>query len=97
MVMSEVRGPLSATEESPIAVGRVLEEKLHPPAARAEWIERPRLLRQIAKGLDHPVLLVAAPAGYGKSTLVTQWVGSRDADPTVDAHHRGAGAGRLPA
>jgi LuxR family maltose regulon positive regulatory protein len=79
MVMSEVRGPLSATEESPIAVGRVLEEKLHPPAARAEWIERPRLLRQIAKGLDHPVLLVAAPAGYGKSTLVTQWVGSRDA------------------
>ena len=53
-----------------------LETKLAAPPARAGWIVRPRLLNRIAVAIRSPVLLVAAPAGYGKTTLVTQWVTS---------------------
>jgi LuxR family maltose regulon positive regulatory protein len=38
-----------------------------------EWILRPRLLARLSKAVQQPVTLVAAPAGYGKSTLVAQW------------------------
>lgn len=58
------------------AVATLMEQKLHPPIVRAEWIDRPRLLQQVVRGVAEPVLLVTAPAGYGKSTLVTQWVGA---------------------
>jgi len=57
----------------------VVEGKLHPPAVRAEWIERPRLLRQVALAAEHRVLLLTAPAGYGKTTLVSQWVDTPEA------------------
>jgi len=69
----------SASEQVPHPVEGVVEGKLHPPAVRAEWIGRPRLLRQVARAVGHRVLLIAAPAGYGKSTLVTQWVDTPEA------------------
>ncbi|HEY5358158.1 MAG TPA: LuxR C-terminal-related transcriptional regulator [Streptosporangiaceae bacterium] len=49
-----------------------LETKLHPPAARAEWVQREDLLDRLA-GLSARLLLVDAPAGFGKTTLVAQW------------------------
>jgi ATP/maltotriose-dependent transcriptional regulator MalT len=58
------------------------ESKLHPPAARDEWIARPRLLDKFDQATHHLLALVAAPAGYGKSTLVTQWFRSDRAPET---------------
>jgi LuxR family transcriptional regulator, maltose regulon positive regulatory protein len=58
------------------AIGVVTESKLHPPRARREWIQRPQLVAELAAAARRPVVLVAAPAGYGKSTLVTQWFDS---------------------
>jgi LuxR family transcriptional regulator, maltose regulon positive regulatory protein len=49
------------------------ESKLHPQVPRIEWIQRPRLLARLSKAVQQPITLVAAPAGYGKSTLVAQW------------------------
>ena len=57
----------------------VFEGKVHPPTARKEWIGRPRLLRQVGRLIQEPVVLVAAPAGYGKTTLVAQWADRRPA------------------
>jgi LuxR family maltose regulon positive regulatory protein len=39
-------------------------------------IERPRLLRLLDE-IDAPVVLVVAPAGYGKTTLLRQWIRGR--------------------
>ena len=54
-------------------VGSVDDSKLRPQVPRIEWIQRPRLLARLSESVQQPVTLVAAPAGYGKSTLVTQW------------------------
>jgi len=52
----------------------ILEAKLHPPPVRADWVERRRLLTLLDQAVERPMVLVAAPAGFGKTTLVTQWL-----------------------
>jgi LuxR family transcriptional regulator, maltose regulon positive regulatory protein len=58
----------------PASVDAFLEAKLHWPSRRADWLRRPRLLETMQRVRDHPVTLVAAPVGYGKTTLVAQWL-----------------------
>lgn len=57
---------------------RLLETKFHIPARRTGDVPRPRLLEILQTGLsEHRKLtLVSAPAGYGKSTLITDWIHS---------------------
>jgi LuxR family maltose regulon positive regulatory protein len=57
-------------------VDSMLEAKLRPPPARSEWVPRTRLVEQLRRAAQHPVTLIAAPAGYGKSTIVAQWLDS---------------------
>jgi LuxR family maltose regulon positive regulatory protein len=52
----------------------ILHTKLTPPPARAERISRLRLTQQVSASLDRPLTLVCAPAGYGKTTLVGDWL-----------------------
>lgn len=54
----------------------LLVTKFHIPAVRAEIVLRPRLLDELTTGRQqgHRLLLVAAPAGFGKTTLVTDWL-----------------------
>ncbi|GAA3611379.1 LuxR C-terminal-related transcriptional regulator [Microlunatus ginsengisoli] len=52
------------------------ESKLHPPPARPAWIPRVRLVDAMTSAAQLPVTLIAAPAGYGKSTVATQWFDS---------------------
>ncbi len=48
--------------------------KLHAPKIRGRHITRRRLIQQIDFDSDRSLLIVSAPAGYGKSTAVAQWV-----------------------
>ncbi len=50
----------------------LLETKLHAPPARTEWVQRAELVARLA-GANAKLVLVAAPAGFGKTTLVAQW------------------------
>src|SRR6266487_2469649 len=43
------------------------------PAARRHIIERPRLTRLLTEA-EAPIVLLVAPAGYGKTTLARQWL-----------------------
>ena len=52
----------------------VLVTKLFIPAARPELVSRPRLIEQLDEGLNRKLTLVSAPAGFGKTTLVTEWL-----------------------
>ena len=48
----------------------LIHTKLHLPFTRPELVTRPRLAEQIAQGLRSPLILITAPAGFGKTTLV---------------------------
>ena len=50
----------------------VRASKLEPLRLRADALQRERLLARLA-GADTPIVLIAASAGYGKSTLAAQW------------------------
>ena len=48
----------------------LLQTKLYPPRVTRELVDRPRLAQRLAAA--PAVLLVSAPAGFGKSTLLAQ-------------------------
>ena len=52
----------------------LLRTKFYAPPIRSKQIARPRLSDLINVGLDRAVILVSAPAGYGKTTLVSSWL-----------------------
>jgi LuxR family maltose regulon positive regulatory protein len=52
----------------------LLQTKLYMPPSRPDWVERPRLLSKLAIQPQTKLILISAPAGYGKTTLVTSWL-----------------------
>ena len=50
----------------------LIETKLHAPVARREWVGRQELIGYLA-GTKAKLILVDAPAGFGKTTLAAQW------------------------
>jgi LuxR family transcriptional regulator, maltose regulon positive regulatory protein len=44
------------------------------PPLRPEVVSRPRLLERLNEGLRRHLVLISAPAGFGKTTLVSQWL-----------------------
>ncbi len=57
----------------------MLATKLHIPSPRLLRVYRLRLLTRLNAGPPRApgVTLVAAPAGFGKTTLISEWVGAR--------------------
>jgi len=51
-----------------------LRTKLLPPRAGSDLLERPRLIERLAANLANPITLVAADAGSGKTTLISDFV-----------------------
>ena len=47
--------------------------KLHFPQIRSNLVARPRLMAILEKGLRGPLTLISAPAGSGKTTLMSEW------------------------
>ncbi|AFQ43350.1 LuxR C-terminal-related transcriptional regulator [Desulfosporosinus meridiei] len=58
----------------------LLKTKIHVPKPRPGLIGRKRLLERLDEGLltGRPFALISAPAGYGKTTLVTNWLAGLD-------------------
>jgi LuxR family maltose regulon positive regulatory protein len=50
-----------------------LTTKLYLPPARQTLVERPGLLEQLNEGLKGKLTIISAPAGFGKTSLVTAW------------------------
>jgi LuxR family maltose regulon positive regulatory protein len=51
----------------------LLATKLHLPRTPPGFLPRPRLLERLEEGLARGLLLVCAPAGFGKTTLLAGW------------------------
>ncbi len=66
---------VTASTTALVSLDLQIETKFHTPAARKEWVERQGLIQQLASAAGK-LILVDAPAGFGKSTLVAQWSAS---------------------
>ncbi len=85
----------------------VVESKLRPPPGRPESVPRTALVNRLRAAGAFPILLVVAPGGYGKTTLLSQWaardarpfawlsVDERDNDPYVLLKHVAAALDRI--
>ena len=51
----------------------LLATKLYMPASQPSLVSRPRLAERLDEGLVRGVILVCAPAGYGKTVLLADW------------------------
>lgn len=52
----------------------LLSTKLIRPPLRRSLVPRPGLVARLTLGLENPLILVSAPAGYGKTTLLSAWL-----------------------
>jgi LuxR family maltose regulon positive regulatory protein len=55
----------------------LLATKLYRPLPRAHLVRRPQLIARLTQGAEGPLTLVSAPAGFGKTTLLAQWLAER--------------------
>jgi LuxR family maltose regulon positive regulatory protein len=51
----------------------LLTTKLYIPRVRPELVHRPHLIERLNVGLHRKLTLISAPAGFGKTTLVSEW------------------------
>jgi LuxR family maltose regulon positive regulatory protein len=62
------------------AVFEILQSKLLIPSLRRGLVPRTALVNRLRRSSEARVVSIAAPAGYGKTTLIAQWA-ARDARP----------------
>src|SRR5512147_181584 len=61
----------------------LLATKLYVPTPRPNLVSRPRLLHQLDADLrsNHRLILLSAPAGFGKTTLLSEWIATHGDQP----------------
>ncbi len=53
----------------------LLTTKFHIPPPRVDLVPRPHLLERLNDGLNDKLILISAPAGFGKTTITANWIG----------------------
>jgi LuxR family transcriptional regulator, maltose regulon positive regulatory protein len=52
----------------------LLATKLYIPPPRPNLVPRMRLIERPNKAVNHKLTLISAPAGFGKTTLLSDWI-----------------------
>ena len=60
----------------------LLETKFYVPRPRPGLVPRPRLTERLDRGTASRLMLLSAPAGFGKTTLLTEWLAAGTAAST---------------
>jgi LuxR family transcriptional regulator, maltose regulon positive regulatory protein len=74
------RAPALAERQAAGVEAGLLELKIRPEPLRPGLVPRDRLVRRLLDAQDVPVAFIVAPAGYGKTTVLSQW-SKRDERP----------------
>ena len=61
-------------QPQPVIPVTVLETKLFVPRPRPGQVARSRLVERLDRGAEARLVLVSAPAGFGKTTILTEWL-----------------------
>ncbi len=56
------------------SAGPLLDTKLYVPRSRRELVARPRLSERLSRGSESKLTLISAPAGFGKTMLLAEWL-----------------------
>ena len=95
MSQNDVRQPDARPPRTDGPAFDLVVSKLRRPPVRPGTVRRSSLIERLAKADAYPIVSVAAPAGYGKTTVLSQWaerngqafawvsVEERDNDPKV--------------
>src|SRR5438067_9785500 len=70
---------VDATRE-PVATGPVLDSKFYIPRWRPGLVPRTRLVERLHRGVASKLTLISAPPGFGKTTLLAEWLAAAPAD-----------------
>jgi LuxR family transcriptional regulator, maltose regulon positive regulatory protein len=73
---SSTHPDISASDEAEEISIPILTTKLSIPPERPDWVLRARLIEQLDRASGKKLVLVSAPAGFGKTTLVASWLHS---------------------
>ncbi len=57
-------------------VDPLLATKLHVPRPRPHLVHRPCLIQRLQLGMERALILISAPVGFGKTTLLSDWLAS---------------------
>jgi ATP/maltotriose-dependent transcriptional regulator MalT len=68
------KNPENAAQPAQEETYELLTTKLAPPRLRPLFVPRQALLARLDGGLEHKLTLISAPAGFGKTTLVSEWI-----------------------
>ena len=71
-----VRKIVNPPATSGIAAEPLLATKLHVPRPRPHQVQRARLIQRLQQGMERTLTLISAPAGFGKTTLLANWLAS---------------------
>jgi LuxR family maltose regulon positive regulatory protein len=75
MLLSLWRSVITMAEATEVRTAvPMLATKLRRPSTPLLRIARPRLLEQLTTNADRRLILVSAPAGYGKTALISHWL-----------------------
>jgi len=61
----------------------LIRPKLYIPQVRPNLVPRPRLVERLTDGLKRPLTVISAPAGFGKTTLLSELIASADSSLPV--------------
>jgi len=65
---------------APLATGPVIETKFYIPRWRPGLVPRPRLVARLDRSVASKLTLLSAPPGFGKTTLLAEWLAATPAD-----------------
>ncbi|MBE2222021.1 MAG: hypothetical protein IAF02_10790 [Anaerolineae bacterium] len=55
-----------------------MQTKLYTPRLRPSFVPRPHLIQKLNQGLHRKLTLISAPAGFGKTTCISEWIHTLD-------------------
>ena len=70
------------SQQETVEPAPLLETKLYVPRSPRALVPRPRLRERMDRGAASRLMLVSAPAGFGKTTLLAEWLAAGPAAPT---------------
>lgn len=75
--MSDRNGVSEQQREQLPSTYELLRTKLALPRPRRSFVQRESLLSRLDEGLERKLILLSAPAGFGKTTLMSEWIAAR--------------------